>query len=195
MTAIIGIKDGKRIMVGSDGMYTSGHFINAIDNIGESKVQRIDGSPNCLIACAGDSKIMVLVNGVKNLLDGKDDISFNYLVKNIMPKIVDVLDENNMVTTEDDEKSMECELVIATKSHLYLINNSFEVSECKGVVCCGVGSIALVSKYLELKDKDISQEQLIIDCLDYSVKLTPTVGYPLSIYENDSTKEPLIIQK
>lgn len=196
MTAIIGMKQKNRIIIGADSIST---IVNDaedyLDNEYHSKVQRINGSPSCLIACAGRFSSITTIQNIKNLLDKKDDVSFSYMVKNVVPKIFKECKTRNLLINKDDYSKLDVSIIIATKKHLYEITSIGAVIEIKNVICIGAGKNQLCNSYINLKDSKKDIKEIVISCLKETCEMAQGIGYPLLIAENDSNKEMEIINR
>lgn len=194
MTAIIGMKQKDRIIIGADSMSTivndDGNFL---DNEYHSKIQRINGSPSCLITGAGSFSNITTIQNIKNLLDKKDDVSFSYMVKNVVPKIFKECKIRNLLVKKDDYSMLSASILIATKKHLYKITPVGVVIEIKNVICIGAGQNQLCNSYISLKDSKKDIKEIAISCLKETCEMAQGIGYPILIAENDSNKEMEII--
>lgn len=198
MTAIIGMKQKDRIIIGADSIATITIVKNAeeyLNNEYLSKVQRINGSPSCLIACAGSCSSITTIQNIKNLLDKKDDVSFSYMVKNVVPKIFKECKARNLLVNKDDYSMLSTAIVIATKKHLYEITPIGVVIEIKNVICIGTGKNQLCNSYINLKDSKKDIKEIVISCLKETCEMAQGIGYPILIAENDSNKEMEIINR
>ena len=184
MTAIIAIKDGKRIMIGADGYTSNDTYGWPIANKELYKIQRVNGSPNCLIACAGDCDRNFAIKNIPNLLDSKDDVNFNFIVNKVLPKIYKTLKDLNYIKTGDKYNQISSSVIIATKSHLFKISGYGIVIEADTVTMCGSGEDMLYCKYQQINDDKISAEAKIVECLKHAIKYGQSIGYPITILEN-----------
>lgn len=194
MTAIIAIKDGKRIMVGTDGRSCTDDDAWAIRNKESYKVKRIDGSPNCLIACAGYVHRNSVISNIPNLLDGKDDVTFKYLVNKTLPKIYDELEKLRLIKQGEKYNEIDSSVIIATKKHLFKISGYGIVTECAKVAIAGSGDDMLLCKYQNIKDLAIPTQDKITMCLKHAIKYGQSIGYPIVI-ESTIKEDPTIIIK
>ena len=195
MTAIVAIKKGKQIAMGADGVSSTDKNIYSIDVSSSYKVQRILGTKHCLIAGTGEVGSINIVRSCDNLLDGKEDVSFDYMVNKVVPKMFHLIKDANKIGKDNSYVDMNAEFVIATKTHLYKVNYIGNVTEYDDVCCAGSGNTLLFCKYNHIKDKDMSLEEKIIDCLNYTIAHGKGYGYPLVILNNYDDKEIIIKSK
>lgn len=196
MTAIIGIKRKNRIIIGADGISS---YLDIDDNeIIENnriKVKRIDGSPSCLIACAGRSDNINAIVNITNLLDKKENVSHSYMVKHVVKKIFYECAIRSLLLHNDEDAfdDLNASIIIATKKKLYYITSVGTVIDIKNVVCIGSGSNQLCSTYLNINNSNTDMKEIAIECLKSASNLCVGIGYPFTIGENDKNKEIEII--
>lgn len=195
MTAIIGIKDGKKIIVGSDGRTSTETDGWAIREKSSYKVQRVNGSPNCLIACSGNVDSIFVVHNIKNLLGGKNDVTYKYMVNVVVPKIYDALEKSNLIKKTEKYNMINVYIIVGTKSHLYKITTYGVVSECSNVAIAGSGEDMLLCKYQAIKDKKISAREKVIQCVKHAIEYGQSIGYPITLASTDSTDEIEVIEE
>ena len=195
MTAIIAIKDGKQVIIGADGKRSTDVNAWSIKDESSYKVQFVNGSPNCLIACAGPVTNNNVIMNIKNLLDGKKDVSFKYMVNKVLPKIYNKLDEAHLIKKDKRYNSIESSIIIATKNHLYKISGAGTISERTQVATIGSGEEMLLCKYQAIKDSKLSTQDKVIECLKHAVKYGQAIDYPLVIKSTNPDHKPIVIEK
>lgn len=186
MTAIIAIKKNNKIYIGSDGVRTCEPNIEHLDNYPNNwKIQHILGSKHCFIATSGDANCGQVIKNIPNLLDGKEDISYNYLINRVIPKIFKTC-KNSMETCRDNDYGYEIasEIIITTLNKLFVIDEYGRVLESNEMVCLGIGTTQLVIKYQEIKNSDLEAREMVLKCLDHAIKYGANIGYPLMIMNN-----------
>lgn len=196
MTAIMGLKEGNRIFIAADGRVSAENAaLNCYGCEDDCKIKRVKGSPDCLIAFAGNANSAHFINDIDDLLDGKNDPSYNYIVRKTLPKIYSVLERKGVVTHEKNRCNIGCNLILATKTHLYTISQFGIVTEQTKVAFSGFGFLASYATYMVLKSKHLSPTELIRQCIQESIKRCDYVGYPIVIMENRKTAKTIIINE
>lgn len=186
MTAIIAIKKNNKIYIGADGIRTCEPYIEHLSDCQSSwKLQRISGSKHCFIATAGEAQCGQVIKNIPNLLDGKEDISYNYLINKVIPKIFKTC-KKSMSTYRDNDYGYEitCEIIITTLNKLFLIDEFGRVLESNEMVCIGIGTTQLIVKYQEIKNSDLEAREMVLKCLEHAIKYGSNIGYPLVIMNN-----------
>ncbi len=93
-------------------------------------VSPIDESPNCYLGIIAAERTYACLENIPNLLDKKDDVDLDYIVKHTLPKIIDSLEKGHCLRHEINPypSHMNGSLIIVTKNHL------FEIDECLNVI-------------------------------------------------------------
>lgn len=186
MTAIIAIKKNNEIFIGTDGVRTSGTNIEHLCNCQESwKIKHILGSKHCFIATSGDANCGQVIKNIPNLLDGKEDISYNYLINRVIPKIFKNCRKSNDTYNEFDYGyEIKCAIIITTLTKLFLIDEYGRVLESNEMACIGIGKTQLIIKYQEIRNEDLDAREMVLKCLDHAVGYGRNIGYPLMMMNN-----------
>ncbi|MCQ2799939.1 MAG: hypothetical protein MJ228_04185 [Bacilli bacterium] len=195
MTAIIAIKEKNRIYVGADGRCSNGVDMFVTENKEQYKVARVNGSPNCLIASSGKSDRNDIIASIPNLLDKKDDVTYEYLVNKTLPKIYKYLESKSLIVEGDVLNKIDSSIVLATKSHLFWIDGCGFVTECNNAAAIGIGKDMLICKYTKIKDENIPAVKKVEECLKHAIKYGQSIGYPIIIAENSADSEFIVINE
>lgn len=186
MTAIIAIKRNNKIYIGADGVRTCEPNIEHLSDCQSTwKIKRILGSKHCFIATSGDSICGQVIKNIPNLLDGKEDISYNYLINRVIPKIFKMCKQSCDTYSENDYGyEIKCSIIITTLNKLFLINDYGRVLESNEMVCMGIGKTQLMLKYQEIRNEDLDAREMVLKCLDHAVSYGRNIGYPLMMMNN-----------
>jgi len=185
MTAIIAIKKGKRIVMAADGLTTTDTSRWPISTEEKMKITRVNGSPDCLIGIAGECGKNLTIKNIENLLNGKSDVDYKFIVNKMIPKIYNKLDEVNLISKGEKYNQIDSVSLLATKSHLYKISGYGLVTEVSNVVCIGSGEDMLICKYLSLKNTEMDIKDIAIECVKHAIKNGHGIGYPIVVMENE----------
>ena len=197
MTAIIAIKKDNKIYIGADGVRTCEPNIEHLNDCQNTwKIKRILGSKHCFIATAGDSTCGQVIKNIPNLLDGKEDISYNYLINRVIPKIFKTCKQSCDTYSENDYGyEIKCSIIITTLNKLFLINDYGRVLESNEMVCIGIGKTQLFIKYQEIRNEDLGAREMVLKCLDHAVNYGNNIGYPLMMMNNVNNNAEYIESK
>lgn len=136
-----------------------------------------------------------MIMGIDNLLDGKNDPGYNYIVKNTLPKIYSTLEEKGMVTHKEDRCDFGCGMILSTKTHLCSISRIVIVTEQSKVAFAGIGFLSSYATYLSLRNKHLPPSQLIKRCIEESIRRCDYVDYLIIIMGNNAKAETIVINE
>jgi len=188
MTAIIAIKDGKKIMIGSDGYASGNNYKSPILVESNFKIFPVKNSPGCFIAGTGLLAGLKIIRNIP-LFDGKQDVCFKKMINNVLPKIYDACLEAKLCECEDGYNKLPASLIIITKNHIYSISAYGIVLEHKNIAINGSGDYQLLNKYLEIKDKKISLREKMELCLRHAITYGDGIGFPIVMHYNDNQED------
>ena len=154
MSVVVAIKDGGKIYLGADSQVTKGGTRKTLKNPNNYKIWKVLGTENCLMGHVGylrDANIVRLMDRlVTEYSVYKNYVDYEYVVKNIVPNIVDELKSYGMIKDDKFVDSINSEFIFAFKDQLFVIGMDRSVIEVNDYVAIGsgedqaVGSLFLV---------------------------------------------------
>ena len=115
-----------------------------------------------------------------------------HIVKNIVPKLINVLFQNDLIAQEDDEQDhMEASIVIAHKGELYEITRAFTVYKYKDYQVLGNECDVAEAVVFNSKKSDNINEK-IVKALKYASKNSDEVGSPYLLIDTKDLKYTLV---
>lgn len=113
---------------------------NSLEETGYlANVTPIRESANCYLGIIAEERTYACLENIPDLLDKKDDLDLDYLVKHTLPKIINSLEEGGRLTHEINPypSHMNGSLIIATRNHLFEIDECLNVFERKDFAVIG----------------------------------------------------------
>lgn len=195
MTAVCAYKDGKRIIIAADSMTVCDSVAECINTENRYKIQRVNNSPDCLIACAGGVPSILAITSMPNLFNGKSDFTKDYLVKTILPPVFSKLKACGCLLKKDGYYKLDCSIIIATKTRLFLLSDIGVVTEISKFACIGSGRIPMSTRYLQIKDKGLKPDELVVDLIRFAIEENGRFMYPIVVMENNQSVERKFVNK
>lgn len=185
MTAIIGIRRGDKITIVADGVSTRGDWeAMRITSPSNYKIQQINGSDGCFVASTGTCAALNIVTKIPNLLEGKDDVTFEDMVLKVVPRIFSHLDERGMLEKSDDVYIAPGAFLITTKTRMFVIQSTGFVREHSSVAVLGSGAQELMCRYSAMIDTEMDDEARGVDAMKFTIKYNRSIMYPICVASN-----------
>lgn len=125
-------------------------------------------------------------------LDKKGELTRKHIVNEIVPKLVDLLNkEDLMINKEDTLPYMDAQILLAYKGVLYEICRNFSIYKYEDFQLLGYGVDYGQFVLANIKDSDDVNEQ-IIKALDTIAKYSQYVGSPYLLIDTKEQKYKLI---
>jgi hypothetical protein len=124
MTCIVGLLDPNNdcVYIGADSLGSSWCSQAIYKN---RKVFKGKNNNNLLMAISGDYKLQNILSVEENIIEElvhlKDQVNFEYMVKNVAPKILNLAKQYNCTKTEDGYMSLDGNVIVGYKNQLYII--------------------------------------------------------------------------
>lgn len=132
MTCIVGVLDKGQdcVYIGADSLGSSSWNQTIFKN---RKVFKAKDNSNVLMAICGDYKLQNILSIEDNLIEEvkhlKNEVNFEYMVKYVSPKILNLADKYFCLNTDKGYKYLEGSILFAYKNQLYIIESTGQVLE------------------------------------------------------------------
>ena len=186
MTAIMAYRNGKQILLGADGtsLYDNAFkFHHGVENTIAMKITQIKDSPTCYIALTGAVKGIDYIRGQSNLLNGRKDPDFKFIVNVFIPRLFELEEQAGLLTVKDGKKTLDCSGVLITPTRIFNFYSGGLVQQVDDVVARGSGDSSLLTAYLYYKDK-IGGLDLVRKCFSDTIRYHGDIGCPVYIVDN-----------
>lgn len=195
MSVVVAIKDGDNVYIGADSQVTRGGSRVSLSNPNNYKIWKVKGVENCIMGHVGLVRdacaIRVLDDIVREIDILKDRVNYEYIVNNVMPKIIDELKNRSYIKDEGVFEGLESKFIFAYKDKLYIIGNDASVLEFDDYCAIGSGeSEAIGSLTTTLKDEN--PKERIVKAIKASAIHGIYVDYPIVITDTQNTKFEII---
>ena len=125
-------------------------------------------------------------------LDKKGELTRKHIVKEIIPKLIDILNREELMHGNDDElSSMNGQILLAYKGELYEICSNFSVYKYETFQALGPVADYVQFTLATIKENDDVNEK-IIKALDIVAKNSQFVGCPYLLIDTKTKEYKLI---
>ena len=188
MSSIIALKDKKMVHVIADTQTTT--RINKKNHLEDSnlKIFKAEGINDCLIGKVGYVKEKSVLSNVDFGLKHLDDVTFNDVVRIILPKMLEALESQNR--TKNTENETLGTTIIVLKEKIYQIDYTMAVSEINDYVAIGSG-LEIVNGVLK-SNKNKNSKERIIEAIEAVSKFNNGVSAPFIYYNTEKMKMEII---
>ena len=197
MSVVVAIKDGGKIYLGADSQVTKGGTRKTLKNPNNYKIWKVIGTDNCLMGHVGylrDANIVRLMDRlVTEYSVYKNYVDYEYVVKNIVPNIVDELKSYGMIKDDKFVDSINSEFIFAFKDQLFVIGMDRSVIEVNDYVAIGSGEDQAVGSLLSTEGLD--PKERIVRAIKASAVCDIYVDYPIILSDTESTEFEIITEK
>ena len=197
MSVVVAIKEGNKVYIGADSQVTKGGTRTTLKNPNNYKVWRVEGAPHCLMAQVGAFRDSCIVRCMDRLVTDyniyRDHICYEFVVKKIVPDIVEELKRYGMLR---DEKYVECldsEFVFAYKDQLYVIGRDKSVIEVDDYVALGSGEDQAIGSLLSTDGEE--PRERIVKAIKASAAADIYVDYPIILTDTECGEFEIITEK
>ena len=184
---IIAIKEKDKVVIGYTNLDTWGRLTNK-DYVDEENLAIKFSKTGKVFACPNmnrRSDILLYDDELLNL-----DVSPKSVVKEIIPYIKELLNENDIPIDKGDWKNA---LVICDNEHIYDIGPKFAFREAQDFICHGYREAETIISVLDATPS-ISAEQRIIKAVSFASKIYKENLFPLVITDTKDGKLKVIYE-
>ena len=181
MSVVVAIKENGRITIGADSQCTRGGTRRTLSNPNNYKVWRVLGTENCLMAHVGVVReanvIRVAYDLVPEMTQIKDGVDFSFVVKRLVPRMFDELEDYRAMKKGEDAPKFESSFLFAYKDKLYYISRNATVIEIDDYVAIGSGECEAIGSLLSTEGEPC--EERIKKAIKASAASDIYVDYPI----------------
>lgn len=197
MSVVVAIKEKDRVLVGVDSQATKGGTRTSLSNPNNYKVWKVNDVENCLMAHVGYYRDAMFIKTMSDLVDElavvRDSIDYRYVVRRILPRILDELIEFKCLKNEDDVENLLSSFIFAYKDKLFLILSDRSVLEIDDY--CAIGSGASEALGSLLSTEELKSEERIVKAITSSATHDIYVDYPIIISDTMTTEFKVISER
>ena len=179
MSVVVAIKENGKVTIGADSQCTRGGTRRTLSNPNNYKVWRVLDTENCLMAHVGLVReaniIRVARNIVSELAQMKDEVDFAFVVKQLVPRLFEELEENRAIKQSDQK--FDSAFIFAYKDRLFYISNNATVIEIDDYVAIGSGECEAIGSLLSTEGEQC--EERIKKAIKASAASDIYVDYPI----------------
>ena len=191
MSVVVAIKKDGNIYMGADSQVTRGGTRTSLSNPNNYKIWKVKGVDNCLMGHVGSLRDACVVRVMDNLVREIDvfheSIDFEYVVRRIVPMIIDELKEYNYIDRDGIFKEMDSRFLFAYEDKLYVIGIGGSVIEVDDCVAIGSGESEAIGSLLTTDD-EVNPISRIIKAIKASAAHDIYVDYPIVLTNTKDTE-------
>lgn len=196
MSVVVAIKEGNKVYVGADSQVTKGGTRVTLKNVNNYKVWKVRGVDNCLMGQVGNVRDANIVRLMDSLVSDysvyKGYIDYEYVVKKIVPDIVDELKSYGNIKDEKYVDFIDSSFVFVFKDQLYLIGRDRSVIEIDDYVAIGSGEDQAIGSLLSTEGEN--PKTRIIKAIKASAASDIYVDYPIILTDSEGTEFEVITE-
>ena len=197
MSVVVAIKEKGRVFIGADSQVTRGETRSTLKNPNNYKIWKVKGVDNCLMAHVGtfrDSNVIRVMDGLVTEYDVfKEMIDYEYVVKCIVPKLIDELRRYGYIEGSDYFKGFDSRFIFAYKEMLFVIGSEGSVLEIDDCAAIGSGECEAIGSLLSTDDE--TPETRIVKAIKASAASDIYVDYPIILTNTMDTEFEVITER
>lgn len=195
MSVVLAVKDGDRIVMGTDCQVSYGGSKAIMSSPNLMKVWSVDGHPNTLMGGVGSLRDLNIAYAIDHVYDpmrdkAKENLDFKFVVNEVVPTLLNHYTEmgrtimNNGIVTFNHSA-----FILAQGGNCYQIDTDGCVLDLVGdgeVMAVGSGSIVAESAYRALESVDMPIEEKVIQALCRAAEQDLHVAFPVYVKSTDA---------
>jgi ATP-dependent protease HslVU (ClpYQ) peptidase subunit len=187
MTAIIGVKHKKKILLITDGAMSVGHYKQTDDSC---KIYEMTHSAGCFFAGTGMRLGLDYFRDQKDIFpENSDLVTYDMMVSKIVPAMFASFRKANYLKTAKTGDVLPLEMLVMTRKRLFKVSLLGAVTEInEGFACLGSGCQVAFTAMKLLEGRYEDPKEWGLAAIKESIKYTPTVDYPIYYQFNDGSK-------
>ncbi|MBE6534361.1 MAG: hypothetical protein E7678_05275 [Ruminococcaceae bacterium] len=199
MSVVVAIKKDGVIYMGADSQVSRGGTRMTLSNYNNYKIWSVCDVDNCLMGSVGalrSNNIIKVADGlIPEAVDIKSAVDFRFVVKHLVPKLMEELGEYNALSRDkDDTLNMEATFLFAYHDKLYSIDRYGCVIEIDDFCAIGSGDCEALGSLLSSTDAEDPVER-IKKAIKASAAHDIYVDYPIVISNTKDTKFEVFYEK
>lgn len=197
MSVVVAIKSENNIYIGADSQVTKGGTRSTLKNPNNYKIWKVGGIDHCLMAHVGavrDACVVRLMDGLVTEYNVyKNHVDYEFVVKKVVPEIVDELKDYGMVKDDKFIDMLDSSFLFVYKNKLFLISRDRSVLEIDDYVAMGSGEDQAIGSLLSTEGQD--PKERIVKAIKATAASDIYVDYPIIITDTKSTEFEIINEK
>ena len=197
MSVVVAIKENGKIYIGADSQVTKGGTRTTLKNPNNYKIWPVIGADNCLMAHVGvlrDANVVRLMTDLVtdyNIYRGH--IGFDFVVKKIVPDIIEELTRFNLLKDGEKTEYLESSFLFAYKDQLWMIHTDKSVIEVDDYVSIGSGADQAIGSLLSTEGE--TPKERIVKAIKSSAASDIYVDYPIILTDTESCEFEIVTEK
>lgn len=195
MSVVVAIKEGNKVFVGADSQATIGGTRTTLRNPNNFKIWKVGDTNHCLMAHVGhvrEANVVRLLDIVDEYDVYKNRIDYRYVVKRVIPAIVEGLERARIIKQGETIKYMDSSYLFIYKNRLFNIGEDFSVIEVEDYVAIGSGCNQAVGSLLSTEGE--KPRDRIIKAIKASAASDIYVDYPIIITDSNKCEFEVITE-
>lgn len=197
MSVVVAIKENGKVFIGADSQVTRGGTRSTLKNPNNYKIWKVKDVDHCLMAHVGNVRDANVIRVMDDLVTDynvfKRHIDFEFVVRSIVPDIINELKKYGFIKDGDHFENLESRFIFAYQDMLFLISSDGSVIEIDDCVAIGSGECEAIGSLLST-DED-NPEARIVKAIKASAASDIYVDYPIVLTNTDTTEFEVITEK
>jgi ATP-dependent protease HslVU (ClpYQ) peptidase subunit len=161
MSVIIGIRDGRKIVMASDSQITSGGVRKLGQGLNNFKIWHSDGKKEILIGAVGSLREKNIIQTNDDLILGdeyyENKIDYKFVVNKLIKRMFDGLRDAHCIDDKEKPYRMNTSYLFAFKDKLYEIDANGAVIEVETYTAIGSGANEALASLHTTEDEPIKE--------------------------------------
>ena len=197
MSVVVAIKENGKIYLGADSQVTKGGTRTTLKNENNYKIWRVIGAPHCMMAQVGSFRDANVIRLMRDLVTDynifREHISFDFVVKKVVPDIVSELAHYNFLKDGEKTEILDSSFLFAYKDQLWFINQDKSVIEVEDYVAMGSGVDQAIGSLLSTEGQ--GPKERIVKAIKSSATADIYVDYPIILTDTEEGEFEIITEK
>ena len=197
MSVVVAIKENGKIYLGADSQVTKGGTRTTLKNENNYKIWRVIGAPHCMMAQVGSFRDANVIRLMRDLVTDynifREHISFDFVVKKVVPDIVSELAHYNFLKDGEKTEILDSSFLFAYKDQLWFINQDKSVIEVEDYVAMGSGADQAIGSLLSTEGQ--GPKERIVKAIKSSATADIYVDYPIILTDTEEGEFEIITEK
>ena len=197
MSVVVAIKENGKVTIGADSQCTRGGTRRTLSNPNNYKVWKVLDAENCLFAQVGLVREANIIRVARDLVPEmaqlKDRVDFSFVVKRLVPRMFEELEEYRAIKKGDNSPEFESSFLFAYKDKLFYISGNATVIEIDDYFAIGSGECEAIGSLLSTEGEPC--EDRIKKAIKASAASDIYVDYPIVITDTESCEFKVFYEK
>lgn len=181
MTCIVGITDGKKVIIGGDSQATGSDIKTTM------KGKKIFQKNDIIFGVTGSPRYNQILEYIWSFDPiNKEEDEFEYLVKTVVPTAMRTLEENKCSDLNNGRLTSDSAMLIGIRNRLFCMYSDFQISEStKNYMAIGSGVEFALGALTVLENMDITNKQKLEQALEAASFHSSTCSGPYHFMETN----------